>query len=259
VRRGPGGHAPGTALRVVLALGLAACATTRPAPAPPSAIAPDQVAELTRRWAAEWEAFPGLRGAVDLTVKNGRTSQRTAAVLLLAPTALRIEIATPFGLPALVGAATPDGITIFRVLERQAQVGPSTPETVAHWLGLRLTLGTLIRLLVGNVPPPGDPHAVTIEHAPSPHLVWSRDGVRHQVWVSAQGHPARLILAGGAQDALTAEYERSANGDLAGLRLTAPARGTELTLRYLSAELVALPPEAFHLALPADVRVQPFD
>ena len=71
--------------------------------------------------------------------------------------------------------------------------------------------------------------------------------------------PGRLVLDRASQDVLTAEYERSATGDLAGLRLAAPARTAELTLRYLSAEVVALPPEAFHLALPADVRVQPFD
>jgi hypothetical protein len=253
------GRASRTALLVAAVLGLGACATTRPTTAPPTAVAPDQVADIARRWAAEWEAFPGLRGAVDVTVRNGRDSQRMSAVLLLAPTALRIEVATPFGLPAVVGTATPDGITIFRVLERKAQVGRATPDTVAEWLGIRLPLETLIRLLVGNVPPPPDPRAVRLEPAPSPHLVWVRDGVRHQVWVSAEGHPTRLVLDRASQDVLTAEYERSATGDLAGLRLAAPARTAELTLRYLSAEVVALPPEAFHLALPADVRVQPFD
>jgi hypothetical protein len=255
-RRGPGVR---TALRVAVALGLGACATARPTTAPTTAVAPDQVADITRRWAAEWEAFPGLRGAVDMTVRNGRESQRMAAVLLLAPTALRIEVATPFGLPAVVGTATPDGITIFRVLERQAQVGRATPDTVAHWLGIRLSVETLIRLLVGNVPPPPDPGAVRLERAPTPHLVWVRDGVRHQVWVSAAGHPARLVLDRASQDVLTAEYERSATGDLAGLRLAAPARAAELTLRYLSAELATLPPDAFDLRLPADVRVEPFD
>jgi hypothetical protein len=218
-----------------------------------------QVAELARRWAAEWEAFPGLRAAVDLTVRNDRGSRRAGAVLLLAPTALRVEIATPFGLPAVVGAATADGITVLNLIERHAHVGRATPEMLERWLGLRLAPETLIHLLVGQVPPPPDPALVTVGGGPTSHLTWTRDGVRHRVWVSAQGQATRLVLDGPGEGELVAEYERQPTGDLAGLSIAAPGKHTELTVRYLSAELVALPPEAFHVALPAGVPVVPFD
>ncbi len=82
---------------------------------------------MAQRWAAEWASFPGARAAIDLTAKNRRGSERAAAMLLLAPTALRFEVATPFGLPALVATAGPDEIMIFRVLERRAQTDPPLP------------------------------------------------------------------------------------------------------------------------------------
>ena len=100
-----------------------------------------------------------MRAAIDLTVKNRRGSDRAAALLLMAPTALRVEVATPFGLPALVATAGPDEITIFRVLERRAQTARPSPAAVERWLGVALPPTTLIRLLVGNVPPPADPDA----------------------------------------------------------------------------------------------------
>jgi hypothetical protein len=243
---------------VALALGLAGCATARPGPPAAAPIPPGQAVELARRWAAEWEGFPGMRAAIDLTVKNRRGSERVAALLLMAPTALRVEVATAIGLPALVATAGPDDVTIFRVLERRAQTARPSPAAIERWLGVALPPATLIRLLAGNVPPPADPGAIAVESAPSPHLTWTEDGVRHRVWITAEGRPARLILGGpdGSADRLAADFEWSAAGSLAALRLEAPERGAELSVRFLSAEYVQSPPEAFRLILPPDVPVQ---
>src|SRR5262245_29765781 len=199
-----------------------------------------------------------MRGAIDLTVKNRQSREHVAGLLLMAPTALRLEVTTPFGLPALVATAGPDDITIFRVLDRQAQTARSSPAAVERWLGLALPPATLIRLLVGNVPSPADPHAVAVEGAPNPHLTWTEDGVRHQVWVTAEGRPARLLLdpAGGGGSRLAADFEWSGAGGLVAVRLEAPERGAEVTVRYLSAEFVAAAPEAFHLVLPPDIPVE---
>jgi hypothetical protein len=43
------------------------------------------------------------------------------------------------------------------------------------------------------------------------------------------------------------------------VRLEAPDRETLVTVRYLSAEYVEPPPEAFRLTLPPDVRVERLD
>ena len=258
--RGPAGHgARRVAVALALALGLARCATPRPVPPQAAPITAGQAVELARRWAAEWETFPGMRAAIDLTVKNRRGSERMAALLLVAPTALRVEVATPFGLPALVATAGPDDITIFRVLERRAHTAHPSPAVVERWLGVALAPATLIRLLVGNVPPPADPRAIAVDSTPTPHLTWIDNGVRHRVWVAADGRPARLLLDAAGGDRLTAEFEWSVGGGLVGVRVEAPERGAVLTVRYLSAEYVVSPPEAFRLVLPPDVPVQRLD
>lgn len=249
------------AVALALALGLARCATQRPVPPEAAPIPAGQATEIARRWTAEWEGFPGMRAAIDLTVKNRRGSERAAALLLMAPTALRVEVATPFGVPALVATAGPDDITIFRVLERRAQTARPSPAAVERWLGVALPPATLIRLLVGNVPPPADPRGIAVESTPSPHLTWTEDGVRHRVWVTAEGRPTRLLLgaAGGGGDRLVADFEWSGAGNLVAVRLEAADRGAELTVRYLSAEYLQNPPEAFRLVLPPDVPVQRLD
>jgi hypothetical protein len=258
-RAGRGPRRGGIALGLTLAL--AGCATPRAVPPAAVPVRADQAAELTRRWAAEWDAFPGMRGAIDLTVRNRRGREHVAGLLLMGPTALRLEVSTPFGLPALVATAGPDDITIFRVLDRQAETGRPSPAAVERWLGVALPLTTLIRLLVGNVPPPTEPSAVVVEEAPSPHLAWTEDGVRHRVWVTAEGRPARLALeaADGGSSRLTADYVWSGPGGLVSVRLESPDRDAEVVVRYLSAEYVENPPEAFRLVLPSDIPVQRLD
>lgn len=243
----------------VLGTALAGCATTSTPPPGAEALSLSVAQELVRRWAADWLAFPGLRAAIDLTVRTGRNTNRAAGLLLLSPTALRVEIATPFGLPAAIGTAGPDGITIFRALEGRAQTAPPTPEAAARWLGIPLAPAILIQLLVGQVPLPADPGMVTVETKPTPHLVWKRDGLRQRTWVGPSGRPARLVIEDGDRPRLIGDFERSASGDLGTVRLEAPERHGELRLRYVSVELVALPPEAFQLKLPPGVLIQPLD
>lgn len=258
--RGPAGRGGRrVALALPLVLGLVGCAAVRPAPPATAPIPSDRATALVRRWAAEWEAFPGLRGAIDLTAKSARGNDRVAAVLLVAPTALRLEVAAPFGLAALVATAGPDEITIYRVLERRAQRGPPSPAAVARWLGVPLAPETLIRLLVGNVPTPADPGAITVDNTPSPHLTWTEAGARYRVWVASDGRPARLLLQAAGGERLTAEFAWIAGGGLGEIRVHAPERRSQLTVRYISADHVQNPPEAFHLILPPDVPVQPLD
>jgi hypothetical protein len=56
-----------------------------------------------------------------------------------------------------------------------------------------------------------------------------------------------------------ADFEWSGAGGLVAVRLEAPDRAGELTVRYLSAEYVQSPPDAFRLVLPPDVPVERLD
>ena len=248
-------------IALALTVALGGCATEQSIPFAAAPIRADQAVELVRRWAVDWESFQGMRGAIELTVTNRRGREHVAALVLLAPTQLRLDVTTPFGLPALVATVGPDDITIFRVLDRQAQTGRSSPAAVERWLGVAIAPPTLIRLLVGNVPPPADPRTVVVEGSPSPHLAWTEEGIRHRVWVTAEGHPARLLLdtAGAGDTRLTADYQWSGAGGLVAVHLEAPDRDAEVTVRYLSAEFVEPPPDAFRLVLPPDIPVQRLD
>ena len=96
---------------------------------------------------------------------------------------------------------------------------------------------------------------------PPGHLTWVEGGVRHRVWVTAEGRPARLLLerAAGDGDRLGADFEWSNGGGIAAVRIEAPAKGSELTVRYLSIEYRDNPPEAFRLTLPSDIPIQRLD
>ena len=256
---GPAGRRRRGALALLLALGLVRCAGVRPATPPSAPIPPGRGAELARRWAAEWEAFPGLRGAIDLTIKSRRVNERAAAVLLVAPTAIRVEVTAPFGLPALVATVDPDEILVYRVFERTAYRAQPSPAAIGRWLGVPLALPTLIRLLVGSLPVPADPGEIMIDDTPSPHLTWTEAGARYRAWVGEDGRPVRLEFQAAGGERLAADFAWVARGGLGGLRVEAPQHEALLTIRYISAEYVQNPPEAFRLVLPAGVPVLPLD
>lgn len=255
----PGPGRRRTAALVAAALVVAGCASGAPrAPGAGRPLGTDEAVELVRRWEAAWQAFPGLRAAVDLTVVRRGRSDRTAALLLLAPTRLRLEVATPFGFPALVATAGPERIVIFRPLEGKASIAGATPEALARWLGAPLPLDVLIALLVGHVPLPADPGAVRVESGEGgPSLVYARGGVGHRVWLTPERRPARLLLDGGERATVT--FTWAVGEHLQGLKIEVPGRQAELSLRYLSAEYVFPPPEAFELLLPVNAQVEHLD
>ena len=241
-----------------LALVLAGCATKPLPPAAPTVALSDAAArEVVRRWTTEWQTFTGLRASVDLTVHSSKGDDRASALLLVSPTALRLEVATPFGFPALVATAAPDRIVVFRPFERRALTATSSPEAVQRWLGVPIDPEALIGLLVGHLPAP-DPDPVWTEGGSGdPHLVYERRGVRHRVWVTAAGLPARLRVD--RQPGFTATFDWTVDGHLQRLRVDVPDRESVLTLRYISAEPAAPPPEAFVLTLPPDIKIDRLD
>ena len=240
-----------------LALVLAGCAAKPlPPPAPTVALGDAAAREVVRRWATEWQTFTGVKASVDLTVRSPKGEDRASALLLVSPTALRLEVATPFGFPALVATAAPDRIVVFHPLERRALTATPSPEAVQRWLGVPIDPQALIGLLVGHVPAP-DPDSVWTEGGSDSHLVYDRKGVRHRVWVTAAGLPARLRVD--RQPGFTATFDWTVDGHLQRLRVDVPDRESALTLRYISAEPAAPPPEAFVLTLPPDIKTDRLD
>jgi hypothetical protein len=213
---------------------------------------------LVEAWEAERRAFTGLRAAVELTVERKGRIDRSAAVLLLAPNRLRLEIAAPFGLPVLVATAGPDQVLVFRPLERSAWMAPATPGAVGRWLGTPVAPEVLIGLLVGHVPSPPGPEAIRIEQNGSrAYIAYERDAVRHRVAVTAQGRPAQLVLD--SSERVVATFDWTASNRLQNLHLEVPAQAAQLNLRYLSADEASPVPAAFELTLPRGVRIERAD
>lgn len=244
---------------VALVLVLLGCAT-EPARRPPElgSVAADRAAALVERWEEAWRAFAGLRAAVELrVVRNGRT-QRTAGVLLLSSTHLRFEAVAPLGLPSLVLTAGPERVLVWNPFERRAWSAPATPAAMHRWLGLPVHPVTLIRLLTGQPPfPAGQAVVRVVEDEGLPHLIMEDGPLRQRIWVSPLGTPARVLVENG--DRLTVLFDRTVQNQLVSLTLEVPRRDLEATVRYISAEAVAPPPEAFEIRLPAGVVVQPVD
>ena len=247
--------------RLVTALvlfGVAGCASA-PERVPPvlGGVPADQVEALVRRWETDWRSFTGLRAAVDLTIVRSGRVQRSAGALLISPTHLRFEIITPLGFPAFIVIAGPERILVFNPVERQAWTARPTAEAMGRWMGVPVAPEMLIRLLVGQAPPPPDGVPVRVADDRGPHLVFERDGGREQVWVTPEGLPARIELQDGQR--LIVTFERTVGGPIQGLVLEAPRQSLEVRLRYISGQLTTPPPEAFTLQLPPDVPVERLD
>jgi hypothetical protein len=255
-----GGGRPGRrAARLLAALLFlaAGCAAGPPEGAEYLAIRPADAPELVRRWAALWQGYPGLRAAVDLTIKTPARTERQAGLLLLDPRHLRVEVTTPMGLPSLVALAGPERLVLFRPFERRAFAGPATPDALARWVGAPVPVDVLVTVLAGQVPLPEDPAGVRVERAGGAHLAWERAGLPLAVWVTPQGLPGRLRVDAG--EVLLVDFTWTVTAQVQNLTLTAPRRRAELGVRYISAEYAAPPPGAFELLLPADIRLEPLE
>lgn len=248
-RRGPLGG-----LLLVGLLGLAGCATA-PARPPPVGLRIEEARALLLGWEVERQAFVGRRGAVELTVARRGRTDRVAAVLLVAPARLRIEVAAPFGLPVLVATVGPEEVVVYRPLDQSAFRGAASPAAVERWLGAAIDPEILIGLLVGQVPAPPSPEAVRVEgRGEATVMAWEQGPRRYRVSVSADGRPARLVLED--RERIVATFGWAMNQRLVSLEVLVPAQAARLNLRYLSAEDAALPADAFDLVLPPNVRVQ---
>jgi hypothetical protein len=220
-------------------------------------VATPEAPELIRRWEAAWQGFTGLIAAVEVTARGPGRTDRSAAVLLLSPRALRVEVAAPLGFPGLVAIAGPERLTVFRPLERQMTIGPVTAESIGRWIGLPVPLDVFLRVLAGLVPtpPPGTP--VRVEDRDGLHLAWDSDGLVYRVWVTPERMPGRLVVDG--PEPLSVTFVRTITGEVQSLTLAAPQRRTEFLVAFRSVETASPAPGAFELAVPPGVTVVPTD
>jgi len=203
--------------------------------------------------------YGGAKGGVIVdprTLSQGELERLTRELHAL--TEVAKTLTTPLGLPAVVVTVGPERLLVVSPGERKAWSGRPTPEALGRWIGVPLPPDTLIRLLVGYVPPPPDGAPVRVAEDRGPHLVFAQGRATERVWVTAEGRPARLELDDDRRR-ITATFDRTVDGQLQGLAVEARSQSIEVHLRYISGEYLAVPPEAFELTLPAGMPIESVD
>ena len=251
----------GQAGGILLALGLAACATAPPAPAPPP-IAEDARAALARI-EQHRRALVDLRSLTEITVRRGGRAQRLSGVLLLRsePASLRFEALSPFGTPVLIVAGDPQSLTLWEVLDNRAYLAPASPEANRRWLGLALGGEDLVALLAGRPRPLPDPTRVELvppdETGPSLRLT-GRD-IEQRIWFDPESGQARQVEWTGKNPARVAFTPAPPDGPPAGLRLETPDGSLRVSITYREPRMnTGLDPALLTLTVPEHVRIQDF-
>ena len=218
---------------------------------------------------APYPEFERLFGAAVSACRDIRTAEMMIALAgrgggvglrgrvragLAEPGSMRLEGLAPFGAPMFYLVASPESATLWLTREARAVTGVPAADLFAGLTGIRFGPDDLRAVLTGCLVP--DPRPVA--------------GRRHGDWVAvdlAGGAVAWLRrtdggprLAAGTRDGLTIEYGEFGPRAPRFLRVVSDAAVggdplTDLTARLSQVSLnVPLVPEAFSLAVPADVR-----
>jgi hypothetical protein len=147
---------------LLLALAVTGCGLLRPRPAlPPGTTAETLLGGLEARRSA----VRSVRARVH--IRSGLVQMwAREAVLVQRPSAVRVDVLSPFGLAVALGT---DGerLWVFPPQERLRYEGAATPENLAHFLGAAVSIGDLVDVLLG-VPPRRAPVApVRFESLPN--------------------------------------------------------------------------------------------
>jgi hypothetical protein len=163
------------------------------------------------------------------------------------------------GQPLLLAAVHEGRLTAYDATTNEGYVGPATPAVTARFLHLPFEADDLVGVLAGRPAPPLDVRAAELlapdEHGPSIELSGADN--RRRIWFDpATGAVRQLELAGGRAE-VRVRFQRSPAGELTGFDLTAPLGVVSAQVRYQNPTSdVALPPDAFALAIPKGAKIQ---
>ncbi|HMH53647.1 MAG TPA: hypothetical protein VK548_25670 [Candidatus Acidoferrum sp.] len=227
------------------------CATALAPPRTPVTEDAQRAVDLLR---ARLKEFSDLRAQADVLVERGGRKQQAPGVLLLkAPSSLRFEVLSPFGPPLLIATVHDGQIVAYNAVSNTATVGPATPETAARLFWLAVEPEDLVGLLAGLPVPPKDLRVAEIlaadEHGRSLEMIGALH--RQRVWMDfSTGVVRRILIAGGRVDAVIV-YQRTDDGTITGLDLTAAQGNVTGRVRYRGVALNGgIESERFVLTIP---------
>ena len=233
------------------------CATALPPPRTPVTEDAQRAVDLLR---ARLKEFSDLRAQADVLVERGGRKQQAPGVLLLkAPGSLRFEVLSPFGPPLLIATVHDGQIVAYNALSNTATMGPATPGTAARLFWLAVEPEDLVGLLAGLPVPPKDLRVAEIlaadEHGRSLEMIGALH--RQRVWMDfSTGVVRRILIVGGRVDALIV-YQRTDDGTITGLDLTAAQGNVTGRVRYRDVALNGgIESERFALTIPPGAAIE---
>ena len=248
-----------SALVVLAAFLLGACATAAPRREPLPADAAAARDALEQRW----RAFSDLRTLANLQItRGGRTDRLTGALLLRAPASLRFEALSPFGPPILLVGASADGVTVWEVVKSRAYRLPASPDANRRWLGLALGVEDLVALLSGHVLPMKEPVSGEMMAADDngPSLMLRGSDGAQRIWLDpATGRARRAEWTGGKQPLLVTFAGGGPTEPITGLTLDNAGGGLAVRAQYQQPRLDSrFPDDLLRVDVPQSVEIQDY-
>jgi len=259
---------------LVLWLGVAACATRLPPPAPPDALLQRPSTEaILHTFDRRWQAVQDLRALarVSVTSAKGRYSTRET-FLWRRPATLRLETLGVFGQPAMALVADAEHAAIYYPQQGLVLQGAATAANLSRFIGLPLEVEDVVRVLAGQIEP-GDKHPWARVHDQmdrDEHLlrfVGEGGTLVQDAWVdSEQLLPRRVIrYTNGGEPAVDVRYTdfRPLTEGFPfpfSLVIWLPRVETELHIQFTAVDLnPGLAPSLFRLTPPEGTRVVPLE
>jgi outer membrane lipoprotein-sorting protein len=236
---------------------LAACAT-----APPREAITDDARRALDLLGERYREFTTLRALADVSVKRGGDRQRLqGAVLIRAPSSVRLEALSPFGPPLMVLTVHDGQVLAYNALKNEAYAGSADAETISDVLRLPLGPDDLASVLAGRFAGPREVRRAEMlapdDVGPSVSVI---DGVggRQRVWLDLKtGFIQQRQIFGSRFNALV-KYRRDEAGTLTGFDLDAAMSYLTGSVAYRNlVEGEPIEEERFVLAIPKGAKTQP--
>lgn len=265
--------APRLLSSALLLLALAGCAQLI---APPRQSIPQDARRAVALLAERWSQFSDLRTLADMELTRDGGKDRFRGVLLVkAPTSVRFEALSPFGQPFLFLVIHDGDLIVYNAATNEAILSPATADAMAKLVSLPFEPQDVVSILAGRPAPPADLRRAEIEEAPvrdgdearpgpsglrateSRTLVLVSPLHEQRIWMDFEtGVVSQVAISGGRYQVLV-KYERSGNGEVSAVTLSAPRAKLATSIGYRNPELgVGIDPDRFDLAVPRSATIE---
>jgi outer membrane lipoprotein-sorting protein len=236
---------------------LAACATV-----PPREAITDDARRALDLLGERYREFTTLRALADVSMKRGGDRQRVqGAVLIRAPSSVRLEALSPFGPPLMVLTVHDGQVLAYNALKNEAYTGSADAETISDVLRLPLGADDLASVLAGRFAGPREVRNAEMlapdDVGPSVSVT-DGAGARQRVWLDLKTGLVQQRQIFGSRFNAMVRYRRDEAGILTGFDLDAAMSYLTGSVTYQNlVEGEPIDEERFVLLIPKGAKTQP--